>query len=88
MSLDLKALKKLAAACRKAGIKTYKSADFEITLSDDMPTTPYKLKSKKASSNTTVQNLEEVETEQLTQDQLLFYSVRLDEENDQKVAAS
>jgi len=33
---DLKELKKLAAACRKAGIKHYKSASgMEFTLSDD-----------------------------------------------------
>lgn len=33
-----KQLKKLADACRKAGIKSYKDADCEFTLTEDAPT--------------------------------------------------
>jgi hypothetical protein len=39
---DAKALKKIAAACRAAGIKHYKCPDFEFTLSDDVPESNYK----------------------------------------------
>lgn len=34
---DIKQLKKLADACRKAGIKSFKSPQFEFTLSDELP---------------------------------------------------
>lgn len=69
MSLpDLKALKKLADACRKSGIKHYKSADMEFTLTDYAPESNYK--KKQAASEP--QELAPEET--LTQDQLLFWS--------------
>lgn len=72
MSLpDAKALKKFADACRKAGIKTFKNAEFEFTLTDDLPVSNYK---KKRAEQETAISLE-VETEQLTEEQLLFYSV-------------
>ena len=34
---DIKALKKLASACRSAGIKHFKGVDFEFTLSEEPP---------------------------------------------------
>lgn len=34
---DLKTLKKLAAACRKAGITHFKSPDFEFSLAPEVP---------------------------------------------------
>lgn len=37
--IDPKDLKKLAAACRAAGIASFKSGDVEFTLSDYKPTT-------------------------------------------------
>lgn len=36
--IDPKDLKKLAAACRAAGIASFKSGDVEFTLSDSKPT--------------------------------------------------
>ena len=67
--MDLKQLKKLASACRKAGIKHFKSADYEFTLTDDMPS--YKpTKGSEASSMTNGP----VETDMLTDADLLFWS--------------
>lgn len=36
-SVDLRHLKKIADACRKAGIKVYECQDFKITLTDNLP---------------------------------------------------
>lgn len=47
---DPKQLKKLAAACRAAGIKHYKSGDIEFTLAD----APYKPKKARGASAKTV----------------------------------
>ena len=72
MSQDIKNLKKIAAACRQAGIASYKCAEFEIILTPDAPPSNYKKRksvSDKELSHDDVQN----ET-QLTEEQLLFYS--------------
>ena len=42
--MDVKALKKLAEACRSAGIKHFKNAEMEFTLTDDKPVSNYKKK--------------------------------------------
>lgn len=77
---DPKELKKLAAACRAAGIKTYKSGDLEFTLNEEAPPSPYK--KRKAKSSTTASNQDDgqkVVTEgwdDLSEEQKLFYSSR------------
>ena len=67
-----KELKKLADACRKAGIKHYKDSQIEFTLSDEAPTSNYK---KKQETQKDISNNYLVETDSLTEDQLLFWSV-------------
>lgn len=72
--MNVKELKKLAAACRKAGIKTYKCGDVEFTLTEDEPQSAYKLKktdSKPADNFAPDTNFE---SDSLTEEQLLFWS--------------
>lgn len=82
--MDLKTLKKLSAACRKAGIKTYKCAEFEITLADSTPTTSYKRSKEKKLSNQPLipssDRIDEIDSDGLTEDQLLFWSATAEEE--------
>lgn len=69
-------LKKWASACRKAGIKSFKGEGFEFTLTDDQPLSYYKrrkLKSNPAASSL-ITPQEMIETDTLTEDQLLFWS--------------
>lgn len=71
MSLpNYKELKKLASACRKAGIKHFKSAEMEFTLTDEIPVAPTRSKkaSLLASPNTSF------ETDSLSTEDLLFWS--------------
>lgn len=77
MSLpDHKALKRLADACRKAGIKTFKNADFEFTLTEDAPLSNYvrKKRSIRPEEDTGVDSAT-FKTDTLTDDQLLFWSL-------------
>lgn len=67
-----KELVKLAAACRKAGIKHYKTADFEFTLTDEIPLSPYKAKKQAVVS---ASSEDDFESDALTDDQLLNWSV-------------
>lgn len=69
--LSPKELKKLAAACRAAGIKNYKTQDFEFTLTDEAPQPKRKAKQEEPSLNNEVFK----EMDSLTEEQLLFYSV-------------
>lgn len=73
---DIKALKKLADACRKAGIKSYKSPEFEFTLTEDAPVKDRRSKKAKAAASTTstVDQIDKVEVENLTEEQLLMWS--------------
>jgi hypothetical protein len=64
---DLKALNKLIALCRKQGVKVIKLGDMELTLSDDAPVKT----SKKQEFNHTQG---EVDTDSLTDEQLLMWS--------------
>jgi hypothetical protein len=74
--MTVKELKKLAAACRSAGIKTYKSGDVEFTLTDEAPLTPYKAaKAALKASDKASQQAEDVESDGLSGDDLLFWSV-------------
>lgn len=65
--LSPKELMKLASACRKAGIKHYKTADFEFTLTDDVPAKIIKGQVQSIQPST-------IETDSLTQDQLMMWS--------------
>ncbi len=72
---NAKDLKKLADACRKAGIKHFKSGNVEFTLSDEVPVSNYK---KKASSYMPTKELDVIDknyqSDELTEEQLLFWS--------------
>lgn len=71
---DPKALKKLAAACRKAGIKTYKCGDLEFTLTDEAPVSDYKA-TKRKQAPTKVSDVDVAfDTDSLTEEQLLMWS--------------
>ncbi len=63
-----KELKKLAKACRDAGIKSFKGPNFEFILDDAPITTP-------RNSSTKQELPEEFQADTLTEEQLLFYSV-------------
>ena len=67
---DYKALKKLAESCRKVGIKSFKSAAFEFTLTDDLPT-PKKSAPKAPTGELPTQALD---PETLDDVSLLFWS--------------
>ena len=69
---DLKELKKLADACRKAGIKHFKSNDFEFTLTDDIPVSNYKKRKVAAEVSAPAPSI--FETDTLTEEQLLNWS--------------
>ena len=66
-----KELTKLAAACRKAGIKSFKNAEIEFTLTDEAPVSNYKKKQEPLQ----LANNYLVETDSLTEEQLLMWSV-------------
>lgn len=73
-NIDTKSLKKLADICRKAGIKSFKSAEFEFTLTDEKPASNYKKLKEKVSKRSISSSLD-VETDpELSAEQLLFYS--------------
>ena len=63
-----KELKKLAKACREAGIHYFKSADFEFTLTGVAPEKP--TRSKFVSADTQG----EIESDTLTEEELLYWS--------------
>jgi hypothetical protein len=65
-----KELKKLAKACREAGIHYFKSADFEFTLTG-VP--PEKI-TKNKSVETDVQG--DIESDTLTEEELLYWSTQ------------
>ncbi len=72
MAQDTKTLKKIALACRQAGIMHYKCPEFEITLTPDAPQSNYKKRTTKSTPSTS-DNIDN--QTQLTEEQLLFYSV-------------
>lgn len=65
---NLKLLKKLADSCRKAGIKEFEGYGFKFTLSDVLP-------EKKSSKITQLNTNDDFETDSLTEEQLLNWSV-------------
>lgn len=69
--MDYKALQKLAKACRAAGIKHFKNADMEFTLSDEGPVSNYKRRT--SVPETTAEDDIKVEST-LSDEALLFWS--------------
>lgn len=68
-----KELLKLAKACRKAGIKHFKCAEYEIVLTDEEPPkTAYK--KRKEASKSYEEVAKEFESDSLTDEQLLMWS--------------
>lgn len=77
-----KELKKLADACRKAGISSFKNADVEFTLSDYVPSTPKRIRTKKGFEQPSVVEQDEIEVEGgLSESELLFWSSDVNQEN-------
>lgn len=71
-----KELKRLANACRKAGIKSLKCEGFEFTLSEYAPESKRAAKQAPLISGAMKSVIDQdFETEALTQDQLLNWSV-------------
>lgn len=78
-----KELKRLAEACRKAGIKHYRDASgLEFTLTDDAPVSTYKKRSampkidSKASNSPDIDKIVDDGWDTLSEEQKLFYSVQ------------
>ncbi len=67
-----KDLKKLASACRAAGILTFKNSEVEFTLSEQVPTKLPKSTHKVALGS--IEKDDDFTTETLTDEQMLFYS--------------
>lgn len=73
--IDLALLKKLAAVCRKSGIKSFSGGGIEFTLSDNIPTT-YQAKRSKSNKKTTLLQTPDgdIQTDAPTEEELLFWS--------------
>jgi len=76
--IDLKHLKQLTMLCRKLGIEHLKHGDLELNLTSILPTQSTRKSSKKKNTEETPSLSQDIESEALTQDALLFYSVRDD----------
>lgn len=76
-------LKKLARICREAGIKHYKTAEFEFTLSDDMPTQVIRTKQEPLSK---AELDKAIESDDITEDAMLFWSVGEDFSQESKAS--
>lgn len=77
--IDLKHLKQLTMLCRKLGIEHLKHGDLELNLTSILPTQSTRKSSKKKTNTEETPSLsQDIESEALTQDALLFYSVRDD----------
>jgi len=72
---DLKQLEKIIILCRKRGVKTIKIDNIELTLNEDIPLSNY----KKAKQNNHIQS-PIIESNSLSEDELLLWSVGLSEE--------
>ncbi len=83
--IDLKALDKMIALCRKRGVKSFKIDNIEIVLSDEVPA-PRTRKSKSPGVQATSKypTGDSIQSEAgLTEEQLLFYSVANHIENEE-----
>lgn len=67
-----KEIKRLADACRKAGIRSFKGGGIEFELKDDAPQSDYK---KAKAAKRPFEDDTQPETEELSPDALLFWSV-------------
>lgn len=85
---DFKQLKKLADACRKAGIQSFKGFGMEFTLTDEAPKSEYKKRKAVHQDDelplhsyvdTTAES--KIEEDSLTDEQMLFYSSHVGGEN-------
>lgn len=85
-----KELIKLAKACRKAGIKAFKGFGFEFTLTDESPRpTALRTKNKglpEAPIASNSESKDELKPESLTEEELLFWSVKSEQSESEKVA--
>lgn len=70
---DLKALKRLAAICRKAGILHFKNEQFEFTLTEEAPVALVKAKKNVEQTPAMTPNVP-FTTDTLTAEELLFWS--------------
>ena len=71
-----KELKKLADACRKAGIRTFKNNEVEFTLSDDHVLRSVTKRSRDVAKNVDNSAIDDAfKADTLTEEQMLFYSV-------------
>jgi hypothetical protein len=85
--MNFKELKKLAAACRKAGIKSYKDSNCEFTLTDEPPVSSYKRRKRdpNTGANGPVIDPNLKVDGSLSPEELLFWStenVGIDENNE------
>lgn len=70
-----KELKKIAKACREAGIKRYKGEGFELEFTDEAPTPKRQPKGSPVSpANTNSPANEKFTTDSLTEEELLMWS--------------
>lgn len=69
-----KELKKLADTCRKSGISFFKNSEIEFTLSDVRPPVARKPRGKKASQPQVFENEETQQEENISENELLFWS--------------
>lgn len=72
--MNLKELKRLAAACRKAGISHFKSADYEFTLTEEQPKSTYRRNKAELSTKPSQASDSRFESDTLEDDALLFWS--------------
>lgn len=77
-----KELKKLADACRKAGIRVFKGNGIEFTLSEDAPISNYKKSKVKAAP----QADKPFESDSLSAEELLFWSTGTSEETQENAS--
>lgn len=76
-------IKKLAKVCREAGIKHFKNADFEFTLTDDMPAYVRSIKPGKM----TQKELDApIQSDDISEEAMLFWSSGEDFSEDTKVS--
>ncbi len=78
---DPKKLKKLASACRKAGLKSFKCADFEFVLADDAPVSSYKRSKVPAPQPDAPASSSLFQSDTLSDEELLFWSSGTAQEN-------
>lgn len=82
--MNPKELKKLAAACRAAGIRTYKDANIEFTLSDEPPVSNYKRKTSAKESDADLGD-PNYTTDTLPEEALLFWSTANDQDSKEEI---